>query len=338
MPEVTQAHPIAVLGAGSWGTALAIHLARAGHEVLLWGNEKEHIQLLAEQRCNHQYLPDSEFPDCLQLTANIEDVLASPAWVLIAIPSHAYRPFLQKNGHLFKEEMGIAWASKGLEKGTGKLIHQVMAEELPQCKKLAVMSGPTFAKEVAENLPTSITVASESDQFCEELSEYLHSGRFRVYRSSDMVGVELGGAIKNVLAIAAGAADGLGFGANTRAALITRGLAEMMRLGDAMGGHRETFMGLAGMGDLILTCTDNQSRNRRTGLLLAQGKSLEQVQKEIGQAIEGIKTAKEVVDLACKYGVEVPISEQVYRVIYENCPIAEAVKALLSRKSSLEVV
>ena len=338
MSEVKQSHPIAVLGAGSWGTALAIHLSRAGHDVLLWGNEAEHIQLLIEQRCNQQYLPDSIFPDSLQLTADIEKALASPAWVLLAIPSHVYRPFLRKNGHLFNEETGIAWASKGLEQGTGKLIHQVMAEELPQCKRLAVMSGPTFAKEVAENLPTSITIASESDSFSEELSKYLHSGRFRVYRSSDMVGVELGGAIKNVLAIAAGAADGLGFGANTRAALITRGLAEMMRLGDAMGGHRETFMGLAGMGDLILTCTDNQSRNRRTGLLLAQGKSLEQVQVEIGQAIEGIKTAKEVVALARKYQVEVPISEQVYRVIYEGCPIDEAVKTLLNRKSSLETV
>jgi len=338
MSTVEQANPIAVLGAGSWGTALAIHLARAGHDVLLWGNEEEHIKLLTEQRCNHQYLPDYPFPDSLQLTASIEDALASPAWILLAIPSHAYRPFLQKHRHLFKEEIGIAWASKGLEQGTGKLIHQVMAEELPQCKKLAVMSGPTFAKEVAENLPTSITVASESDHFSEELSHYLHSGRFRVYRSPDMIGVELGGAIKNVLAIAAGAADGLGFGANTRAALITRGLAEMMRLGDAMGGHRETFMGLAGMGDLILTCTDNQSRNRRTGMLLAQGKSLEQVESEIGQAIEGIKTAKEVVNLARKYQVEVPISEQVYRVIYEKCPINEAVKALMSRKSSVETV
>jgi len=338
MPEINQSQPIAVLGAGSWGTALAIHLARAGHNVLLWGNEEEHIQQLVQARCNQQYLPDCIFPDLLQLTADIEEALASPAWVLLAIPSHAYRSFLQKNARLFNEQTGIAWASKGLEQGSGKLIHQVMAEELPQCHKLAVMSGPTFAKEVAENLPTSITVASESDDFCEQLSADLHSGRFRVYRSGDLIGVELGGAIKNVLAIAAGAADGLGFGANTRAALITRGLAEMMRLGHAMGGHRETFMGLAGMGDLILTCTDNQSRNRRTGLLMAQGKSLQQVQEEIGQAIEGIKTAKEVVVLARKFKVEVPICEQVYRVIYENCPIDEAVKSLLSRKSSLETV
>ncbi len=336
MVDVNRKHPIAVLGAGSWGTALSIHLSRAGHDVLLWGNEPEHIALLEKQRCNQQFLPGADFPEKLQLSADLEQVLASPAWVLIAIPSHAYRSFLQKNKHLFSERVGIAWASKGVEQDTGKLIHQVIAEELPQCHKLAVMSGPTFAKEVAENLPTAITVASESDEFCEELSHYLHSGRFRVYRSSDMIGVELGGAMKNVLAIAAGAADGLGFGANTRAALITRGLAEMMRLGEAMGGHRETFMGLAGMGDLILTCTDDQSRNRRTGLLLAQGKTLQQVHEEIGQAIEGIKTAKEIVALARKYGVEVPISEQVYRVLYENCPVDEVVRALMNRKSSQE--
>lgn len=338
MAVVDQTHPIVVLGAGSWGTALALHLAGSGHNVLLWGNEPEHMQLLAEQRCNQQYLPDVPFPDLLQVTADLEQALTSPAWILIAIPSHAYRPFLQKNAHLFKADIGIAWASKGLENGSGKLIHQVVAEELPGCKLTAVMSGPTFAGEVARNLPTSITVASESDAFARQLTDDLHSGRFRVYRSHDLIGVELGGALKNVLAIAAGAADGLGFGANTRAALITRGLAEMMRLGEAMGGKRETFMGLAGVGDLILTCTDNQSRNRRTGLLLAQGKTLEQVHKEIGQAIEGIKTAKEVVSLARRHGVEVPISEQVYRVLYENYPIEEAVHTLLSRKSSQEII
>jgi glycerol-3-phosphate dehydrogenase (NAD(P)+) len=330
--------PIAVLGAGSWGTALAIHLAGSGHNVLLWGNEPEHIQLLSEQRCNQQYLPGVSFPDLLQLTDSLEQALASPAWVLIAIPSHAYRQFLQKNANLFAENIGVAWASKGLEQGTGKLIHQVIAEELPQCKKTAVMSGPTFAGEVARNLPTAITVASKSESFSSQISDDLHSGCFRVYLSTDLIGVELGGALKNVLAIAAGAVDGLGFGANTRAALITRGLAEMMRLGKAMGAQQETFMGLAGMGDLILTCTDNQSRNRRTGLLLAQGKTLEQVRKEIGQAIEGLNTAKEAVNLARQYGVEMPIMEQVYRVLYENCPIDEAVHALLSRKAAQETI
>ncbi len=331
-------HPIAVLGAGSWGTALAMHLADSGHDVLLWGNEPEHIKLLTEQRSNQQYLPGVQFPELLRLTDDLALALSSPAWILIAIPSHAYRPFLQQNAHLFKQDIGIAWASKGLENGSAKLLHQVIAEELPHCQKTAVLSGPTFAGEVARNLPTSITVASESESFSHQLTNDLHSGRFRVYLSHDLIGVELGGALKNVLAIAAGAADGLGFGANTRAALITRGLAEMMRLGEAMGGHRETFMGLAGMGDLILTCTDNQSRNRRTGLLLAQGKTLEQVRSEIGQAIEGIKTAKEVVALARQHNVEVPISEQVYRVLYENCPIEEAVRTLLSRKSSQEMV
>jgi glycerol-3-phosphate dehydrogenase (NAD(P)+) len=296
------------------------------------------MQILSRQRCNQQYLPDVAFPELLQTTDDLEHALASPAWVLIAIPSYAYRSFLHKNSALFKEDVGVAWASKGLEHGSGKLIHQVVAEELPQCKKTAVMSGPTFAGEVARNLPTSITVASESEDFSQQVSDDLHSGRFRVYLSSDLTGVELGGSMKNVLAIAAGAADGLGFGANTRAALITRGLAEMMRLGEAMGGKRETFMGLAGMGDLILTCTDNQSRNRRTGLLLAQGKTLEQVHQEIGQAIEGIKTTKEIVELARQHDVEVPISEQVYRVLYENCPIEEAVHALLSRKSTQETI
>lgn len=338
MSTIDIKQPIVVLGAGSWGTALAIHLASSGHDVLLWGNEPDHIQLLSEQRCNEEFLPGVSFPKSLKLTADLKRAMIDPAWVLIAIPSHAYRIFLNKNKDLFKKEVGVAWASKGLEVGSGKLIHQVLTEELTHCKKIAVISGPTFAGEVANKLPTALTVASTSDSFSKQISKDLHSGRFRVYSSSDLIGVELGGALKNVLAIAAGAADGLGFGANTRAALITRGLAEMMRLGEAMGGKRETFMGLAGMGDLILTCTDNQSRNRRTGLLLSQGKTLNQVHAEIGQAIEGIKTAKEVVVLAKQYDVEVPICEQVYRVIYENCPIDEAVHALLNRKSSLESI
>lgn len=329
---------ITVLGAGSWGTALAIHLADSGHDVLLWGNEAEHIRQLSEQRRNQQFLPGVEFPDSLQLTADLERALASPTWILMAIPSHAYRDFLHQHASLFSSDTGIAWASKGLEAGSSKLLHQVVAEELPHCKKVAVMSGPTFASEVARKLPTAITVASESESFSRRLSDDLHSGRFRVYLSPDMTGVELGGAVKNVLAIAAGAADGLGFGANTRAALITRGLAEMMRLGEAMGGNRETFMGLAGMGDLILTCTDDQSRNRRTGLLLAQGRSLDEIHAEIGQAIEGIKTAKEVVNLASKHAVEVPICEQVYNVLSEKCAIDSAVQALLSRKSSQETI
>ena len=328
---------IAVLGAGSWGTALAIHLARAGHKVQLWGNEADHMQRLQLERCNRQFLPDIHFPDLLEPVTDLKQVLQSPSWILIAIPSHVIRTFLRENADLFPANTGLAWASKGLEQGSGKLIHQVVAEELPDCQQLAVMSGPTFAGEVASNLPTAITVATESDAFAKQISEDLHSGRFRVYLSDDFIGVEIGGALKNVLAIASGAADGLGFGANTRAALITRGLAEMMRLGEAMGGQRETFMGLAGMGDLILTCTDNQSRNRRMGLLLAEGKSQAQALAEIGQAVEGIKTAKEAASLARQYNVDLPIMTQVCRVLYEGLAIDEAVAYLLGRKSSREV-
>jgi glycerol-3-phosphate dehydrogenase (NAD(P)+) len=336
MPDSSGSQHIAVLGAGSWGTALAIHLARAGLKVCLWGNEPEHIARLRQQRRNQQFLPDVEFPPSLSVEADLEPVLSRAAWVLLAIPSHAFRSFLHANSKLFTATMPVAWASKGLEQSTAKLIHEVVNEELPQCQHLAVISGPTFAKEVAMNMPTAISVASNSEAFASTLTEALHSGRFRVYVSDDIVGVELGGAVKNVLAIAAGAADGLGFGANARAALITRGLAEMMRLGEVMGGRRETFMGLAGMGDLVLTCTDDQSRNRRLGLLLAQGKTLDEISQQIGQEIEGVKTAAEVMRLAEKYQIDMPITRQVYRVLYQGVSPQNAVRELLSRDSTSE--
>ncbi len=336
--QQTTARSITILGAGSWGTALAIHLARAGHQVRLWGNEPEQIRQLQTESCNNQYLPGIEFPPGLTPVVSLQQALSKPSWILLVIPSHAIRSFLHQNAALFPADTGFAWASKGLEEGSAKLIHQIVAEEIPQCKHTAVMSGPTFAGEVARNLPTAITVATQSEPFARQISDDLHSGRFRVYRSDDMVGVELGGALKNVLAIAAGAADGLKFGSNTRAALITRGLAEVMRLGEKMGGQRETFMGLAGVGDLILTCTDDQSRNRRMGLLLAEGKSQAEIHQQIGQAIEGVKTAMEAINLARQYHVDLPIMTQVYRVLYENLPIHEAVKNLLSRKSSQETV
>lgn len=328
---------IAVLGAGSWGTALAIHLARSGLDVTLWGNEPEHIDQLTKDRKNQQYLPDIAFPDNLKLNSNIEEVLINTQLLLIVIPSYAFRPFLSKATALIKDHHSIIWASKGLEENTAKLIHQVVAEEVPQCNNLAVISGPTFAKEVACDLPTAITVASSSEAFSNEISQFLHSDNFRVYTSDDVVGVEIGGALKNVLAIAAGIADGLGFGANTRAALITRGLAEIMRLGEVMGGHRETFMGLAGIGDLVLTCTDDQSRNRQMGLLLAQGKKHDVIRKEIGQEVEGVRTAREVNRLAMLHDIELPLFEQVYKVLYEDVPPKEAVKALLGRKSTSEL-
>ena len=327
---------IALLGAGSWGTALAIHMARSGFGVRLWGNEPEHMQCLQQQRCNQQFLPGIAFPENLQIEADLATALHDVQLVLLAIPSHAYRSFLSANKALFHENLPISWASKGLEVGSAKLLHQVIQEELPQCRHTAVLSGPTFAREVAENLPTAITVASNSSWLAEELRRYLHTGNFRAYMSEDMIGVELGGALKNVLAIAAGTADGLGFGANARAALITRGLAEIMRIGEAMGAQRDTFMGLAGLGDLLLTCTDDQSRNRRTGLLLAQGKSIDEIRAHIGQEIEGVRTAQEANSLASRYQVEAPIIEQVYSVLYHGKAPMDAVKSLLARDTRTE--
>jgi len=330
--------PIVVLGAGSWGTALAIQLCRAGGTVTLWGHEPELMADIDAACCNERYLPGVPLPEQLSLNADLVSAMVDVQDVLVVVPSHAFRAVLTQLRPLLKNNARLAWATKGLESGSGKLLHEVAEEVLGNDIATAVVSGPTFASEVAEGLPTAVTVASTDALFATDMAARLHSKTFRAYTNDDVVGVEVGGAVKNVLAIAAGIADGLGYGANARTALITRGLAEMMRLGEAMGGRRETFMGLAGMGDLILTCTDNQSRNRRTGLLLAQGKTLEQVHTEIGQAIEGIKTAKEVVALARRYDVEVPISEQVYRVLYEGCPIDEAVRTLLSRKSSQETI
>ncbi|MDH5611332.1 MAG: NAD(P)-dependent glycerol-3-phosphate dehydrogenase [Gammaproteobacteria bacterium] len=329
--------PVTVLGAGSWGTALAIHMANAGSEVTLWGNEPDHMERLQQQRCNQQFLSGIAFPDTLKIQADLEQALKSASWILLAIPSYAFRPFLARASALIDKDTAVTWASKGLEEGTGKLLHQVVKEELPQCSKFAVISGPTFAREVAQGMPTAITVASESESLANKISHCLHHGNFRAYTSDDVIGVELGGALKNALAIASGIADGLGFGANARAALITRGLAELMRLGVTMGGRQETFMGLAGMGDLVLTCTDNQSRNRRMGLKLAEGLSKEQIKKDIGQEIEGVRTAREAMQLAKKYQVELPIIEQVYRVLYEGLSPQEAVKYLLERKPTSEI-
>ncbi len=293
---------------------------------------------MQQQRCNQKYLPDIAFPDKLELYSDLSQALEGELLVLTVIPSHAYRSFLQANAQLFRDDMSIACASKGLEQGSGKLLHEIFTEEVPQCSKLAVISGPTFAKEVARDMPTAITIASRSDEVAAEWVECLHTGYFRAYTSRDVTGVELGGALKNVLAIAAGIADGLGFGANSRAALITRGLTELMRLGEAMGCNRDTFMGLAGLGDLVLTCTDDQSRNRRTGLLLARGFSMQQIEAEIGQEIEGIKTSLEAVSLSQRYQVELPIMEQVHKVLYEGFHPHDAVRSLLERRSIAELL
>jgi len=328
--------PIAVIGAGSWGTALAIQLARNGREVLLWGRDKTQMAAMANSRCNARYLPDIELPEKLQPLADMELALSRAEGVLLVVPSHAFRQTLEQIAPMLKAEARLAWATKGLEPGSRKLLHQITAELLGPERHAAVISGPTFAKEVARGLPTAVTVASNDHAVASYFAACLHGEAFRAYTASDMVGVELGGACKNVLAIAAGIADGLGFGANTRAALITRGLAELMRLGVHLGGQAETFMGLAGLGDLVLTCTDDQSRNRRVGLALGRGEKLDDAIRTIGQAVEGVKSAPEVFNLAQQHKVEMPITEQVYRVVCEGKAAHEAVAALLHREQKAE--
>lgn len=326
----------AVLGAGSWGSALAMLLARNGHPTTLWAHHAAHIAAMQAARCNERFLPGIRFPDNLHLEHDLARAVDGARDVLLVVPSSAFRGVLQATAPLLRPEQRVCWGTKGLEPGTRKLLHEVAREVLGDTRPLAVVSGPSFATEVARGLPTAVTVASSDIEFATDIAERLHGDTFRAYTSSDMIGVQLGGATKNVLAIASGIADGLGFGANTRAALITRGLAELMRLGVTMGGHPETFMGLAGLGDLVLTCTDNQSRNRRAGLALGQGKTLEQALREIGQVVEGVRTAREVHALARERGVDMPITEQVFLVIEQGRDPREAVQALLERQQKPE--
>lgn len=322
---------ITVIGAGSWGTALAILLARNGHNTILWGHKPDHIAKLENDRRNDRYLPAIEFPTNLRLDADIASAVKCSQIILIAVPSHSFQQTLLALKSSIPRECRIAWASKGIDPKSGRLLHEIVTKTLPGHNYIAVISGPTFALEVANNLPTAITAASPQQDFAREIAEILHNPRFRVYTANDIIGVQIGGAVKNVLAIATGAADGLGFGANTRAALITRGLTEMIRLGLAVGAKEETLMGLTGLGDLILTCTDNQSRNRRFGLGLGKGQSLNEIVSLIGQEIEGISAAREVRRLAQEHGIELPISEQVYQTIYHNLSPELAVSNLLGR-------
>lgn len=329
---------VSILGAGSWGTALALLIARNGHPVMLWGHHPQHVADIEAARCNRRYLPNAPFPDHLRVTANLEQAIAGCGIVLLAVPSHAFRDLLLSIAPRLGPGAKIAWATKGLEINTGRLLHEVVAEISGPGMPAAVLSGPTFAGEVAANQPTAITVASNQPEFAREMASLLHNNYFRAYTTEDMIGVQLGGATKNVLAIAAGVADGLGFGANARAALITRGLAEMMRLGLALGGKPETFMGLAGVGDLILTCTDNQSRNRRFGLGLGKGLKREEVSAQIGQEIEGIATAGIVYRLAKSHNIDMPITEQTYKILHEDLAPADAVHNLLIREPKPEAV
>jgi glycerol-3-phosphate dehydrogenase (NAD(P)+) len=332
---VTQDPPrsaaIAVLGAGSWGTALAIQFARSDRETRLWGRDRARVEVMGQARVNARYLPQGVFPAALTVCADLEVALRDALDVLVVVPSSGFRPLLRDLAPRLAPHVRLAWATKGFELDSGKLPHQVARELLGPERPVAVLSGPTFAREVGEGLPTAMTIASPDAELAAALAADLSSENFRAYTSTDILGVEVGGAVKNVLALAAGFSDGLGFGANTRIALITRGLVEMTRLGVALGARRETFMGLAGLGDLVLTCTDDQSRNRRFGLALAAGRSPAEALSAIGQVVEGYTAAQAVHAVAARLGVEMPLCEGVYRVLYEQRPVRQVVRELMSR-------
>jgi glycerol-3-phosphate dehydrogenase (NAD(P)+) len=325
-----------VIGAGSWGTALAIQCARAGHPTRLWGRDAALMDAMRRARRNERYLPDAPFPQTLDVIADLSPALRGARDVLIAVPSSAFRAVLLEIRPHLDEGTRLSWATKGFERQTGLLPHQVAAEILGD-RPGAVLSGPTFASEVGAGLPTAMTVASRDPEFARELALRLSGPKFRAYLQSDIVGVEVGGAVKNVIAIGAGIADGMGFGANTRVALITRGLAEMTRLGLALGAERTTFMGLAALGDLVLTCTDDQSRNRRLGLALGAGRSLEDAQRAIGQVVEGATAASAVRLVAEREGVDMPICLEVYRIMHEARPVRDALQALMGREVRSEM-
>jgi glycerol-3-phosphate dehydrogenase (NAD(P)+) len=328
--------PIAVLGGGSWGTALAIQFARSGHPTRLWARDARQRAEMAAGRRNARYLPEAAFPASLVVADSLSQAISGVRDVLIVVPSHAFRDALSELAPCLGADARVAWATKGFELASGLLPHQVAREVLGPGRAIAVLSGPTFAREVGAGLPTAMTVASPDPEFAASLAQNLSSSNFRAYTSADIVGVEVGGAVKNVLAVGAGLSDGLGFGANTRIALITRGLVEMTRLGVALGATRETFMGLAGLGDLVLTCTDDQSRNRRFGLLLAAGREPGAALREIGQAVEGYLAARAVRGVALREQVEMPICEGIYRALYEGLPPREVVRGLMSRPIKAE--
>ncbi|HBR99036.1 MAG TPA: glycerol-3-phosphate dehydrogenase [Gammaproteobacteria bacterium] len=325
-----------VMGAGSWGTALASLLARNGHPTVLWGRSADAMQAMRDAKENARYLPGLPLPDCLQFTSDLQPALASCEGVLLGVPTNAFSSTLDVLSPTLRDDQTLMWACKGLDSGSGRLLHAIVHERLGEHRPSALISGPTFAAELAANQPTAATVAAFDLNVAERVARWLHGDNFRAYSTDDMVGVEVGGALKNVFAIAAGISDGLGFGSNARAALITRGLAELMRLGVAMGARPETLMGLSGMGDLVLTCTDDQSRNRRFGLCLARGLSVQAALDEIAQVVEGVKTTGDAQKLAQQYGVEMPIVQEVHAVIADGKSPRAAVRDLLSRTPKQE--
>jgi glycerol-3-phosphate dehydrogenase (NAD(P)+) len=326
---------VAVLGAGSWGTALASLLARHGVHTTLWGRDAAAMRTMAETGRNARYLPQSVLPESLNYTADLAAAVAHVDWVLVVTPSHAFRELIEMLARLPVHFRGIAWATKGFEPGTGRFLHELVEELLPG-HPAAVVTGPSFAREVVDGLPTAVTVHSDDADFAQTVAEQLHGPTFRAYTGTDMLGAELGGAMKNVLAVATGVADGMQLGLNARAGLITRGLNEMLRLGVGIGARAETLMGLAGLGDLVLTCTGDLSRNRRLGLALGRGTPLRQAVAEIGQVVESVQTVDEVMRLAARHDVELPIADCVQRVLHEDITPTEGLRLLLSREQKPE--
>ncbi|MBK9161777.1 MAG: NAD(P)-dependent glycerol-3-phosphate dehydrogenase [Nitrosomonadales bacterium] len=326
---------ITVIGAGAWGTALASSLAHH-HRVTLWARDAGQIEAMRATHCNQRYLPDIDLTADLALSADLQGALAAADLVIFAVPTGALRATLRQVADMPYRSFGVLWLCKGFEAETSLLPHQVVAEELSQTSRCGVLSGPSFAQEVARGLPTALTLASADEEFARNTARALHHSRLRIYASTDVVGVEVGGAVKNVMAIASGICDGLGLGHNARAALLTRGLAEISRLGLKLGGRPETLAGLSGAGDLILTCTGDLSRNRQVGLMLAQQHDLADILRRLGHVAEGVYTVREVHRLALKLGVEMPICEAVYRILYEHVATGEVVADLLNRAPNLE--
>jgi glycerol-3-phosphate dehydrogenase (NAD(P)+) len=327
---------VSVIGAGSWGTALAVHLARVGHRVQLWARDATLVEEMGERRANAVYLPDVTFPDSLTPTADLPGALVDAQFVVVAVPSHGLRQVLKAGAAHVSPDAVVLSATKGLEDGTLLRMSQVIAEEWPRVDEVAVVSGPSFARELAAGLPTVVVVASTAGAAVPHVQEEFRSGALRLYGSSDVAGVELGGALKNVIAIAAGVVEGLGLGHNALAALITRGLAEMSRLAVAAGGQRETLAGLAGMGDLVLTCTGQLSRNRHVGLELARGRSLDDVVAGMKMVAEGVRTTHAALALGARLGVELPIAAQVDALLSGRSTPAVAVAELMGRRQRAE--
>jgi len=330
-------NPTLVIGAGAWGTALALAIARKGHEVWLWGRDKEQMQAMQATRTNARYLPDIKFPESLKLVDDFEQAVRQCRHVLVSVPSKAFVPMLDTLKPLLADNVPVSWATKGLTPDNGELLFDAASKVLGDNHALAVISGPSFAAEVASNLPTAVTIASPNQAFADALVELMHSQTLRIYTTHDMLGVQIGGTVKNVLAIAAGISDGLGYGANARAALITRGMAEIRRLAAALGAEPETLFGLAGIGDLILTCTDDQSRNRQLGLAIGRGLKVDAAVKEVGKTVEGMHAAREVLLRARQVNVEMPIVEQVCKILFEGYDPRESVQALLCREQKAEL-